>query len=397
MTEVEKLVPVYEGSVKRLWCHPDMPDRLLFEFTDDYSVFDWGKMPDRIANKGRALAAIGAYLFQILSPGQFWRGLPQSPCLRHFDRGWLSDFFAGSSYAGLVESGLPSHFQSLLNGDLTPVSFEAAGQCERVYMSVKRAAVGRPTAGVVLKNTLFWYPPCPRPPRLIPLEVVFRFGMPQGSSLTSRLAASPDYARQLGLEEVPAAGAFFRRPVLELYTKLEPADRLLSYQEALVLSGLSLGQFAELVDLTFAVALALFAILGERGLELWDGKLEFIEDGDGIRLADSIGPDELRLVSRGMSLSKEMIRQFYRGSAWEKGLREAQKIARDEASLDWKGICRDRLGQEPEALAGERKWLADRLYGVLANCIAGREIFASQPSLDQFVDRLEKQVGEVKA
>lgn len=42
---------VYEGSVKRLLERADIPERLYFEFTDDFSVFDWGKMPDSISKK----------------------------------------------------------------------------------------------------------------------------------------------------------------------------------------------------------------------------------------------------------------------------------------------------------------------------------------------------------
>ncbi|RME65554.1 MAG: phosphoribosylaminoimidazolesuccinocarboxamide synthase, partial [Nitrospirae bacterium] len=35
-----------------------------FVFSDRYSVFDWGEMPDHIPHKGSALAIIGAYFFE---------------------------------------------------------------------------------------------------------------------------------------------------------------------------------------------------------------------------------------------------------------------------------------------------------------------------------------------
>ncbi|GFP24471.1 phosphoribosylaminoimidazole-succinocarboxamide synthase [Candidatus Hakubella thermalkaliphila] len=37
-----------------------------FIFSDRYSVFDWGEMPDHIKNKGTALCIIGACLFEKL-------------------------------------------------------------------------------------------------------------------------------------------------------------------------------------------------------------------------------------------------------------------------------------------------------------------------------------------
>lgn len=37
-----------------------------FVFTDDYSVFDWGKMPDQIPEKGASLCTMGAFNFELL-------------------------------------------------------------------------------------------------------------------------------------------------------------------------------------------------------------------------------------------------------------------------------------------------------------------------------------------
>ncbi|MFB6134283.1 MAG: phosphoribosylaminoimidazolesuccinocarboxamide synthase, partial [Halanaeroarchaeum sp.] len=44
----------------------DSLGRGRFEFTDDYSVFDWGKMPDTIPEKGASLCTMGAYNFELL-------------------------------------------------------------------------------------------------------------------------------------------------------------------------------------------------------------------------------------------------------------------------------------------------------------------------------------------
>src|SRR5208283_4377181 len=37
-----------------------------FAFSDRYSVFDWGEMPDQIGSKGAALCMMGAYCFEQL-------------------------------------------------------------------------------------------------------------------------------------------------------------------------------------------------------------------------------------------------------------------------------------------------------------------------------------------
>lgn len=37
-----------------------------FIFSDRYSIFDWGEMPNYIENKGKALCILGAYFFEKL-------------------------------------------------------------------------------------------------------------------------------------------------------------------------------------------------------------------------------------------------------------------------------------------------------------------------------------------
>ncbi|MCK4435037.1 phosphoribosylaminoimidazolesuccinocarboxamide synthase, partial [Candidatus Bathyarchaeota archaeon] len=49
-----------------------------FHFSDRYSVFDWGAMPDHIKGKGAALCLMGAYCFERLQEKKIethYRGL----------------------------------------------------------------------------------------------------------------------------------------------------------------------------------------------------------------------------------------------------------------------------------------------------------------------------------
>ena len=78
MGTITELKLAYKGSVKNVFQSASEPDFLWFQFTDDYSVFDWGKMPDQIANKGKALALMGAYLFEELQKKSLWNALPGS-------------------------------------------------------------------------------------------------------------------------------------------------------------------------------------------------------------------------------------------------------------------------------------------------------------------------------
>jgi phosphoribosylaminoimidazole-succinocarboxamide synthase len=386
--EQKKLKLAYEGSVKRVWQCPWDESSLLFEFTDDYSIFDWGKMPDTIANKGRALAVFGTFFFDRLADPSFWQGLNKSNTLEKFENEFAVELKKSPVLQELLKAGLESHFQGLVSETGEKLSLEkAAAHPHPIYMQVRKATVQRPKPVVVLNQNVFDYPQADHSlrTRLIPLEVVFRFGMPSGSSLKERLEKNPAYARTLGLSKQPVEGQMFERPVLEFYTKLEPKDRLLSAQEALLISGLDGAQFNELVDRTLFACIALFWQFQQRGIELWDGKFEFIMHEGKILLADSIGPDELRLLYKETHLSKEMIRQIYRGSNWERSLKEAQKLAQERCTLEWKAICKDELHSSPATFSAENKEIVDALYGVLANNVTGETLFKSHPGLDEFV------------
>lgn len=352
---------IYEGSVKRVYAPGTAGHHLWFHFTDDYSVFDWGKMPDTIQNKGLSLALLGAYFFKTLE-----------------------------------KKGIASHFTRLVSEDGSTLSLQDCAKRDAgtsgVYMEVLRADVHRPECVSVLGQNIYGYPKIPETSRtrLVPLEVVFRFGMPTGSSLRSRLKKDPDYATILGLSSIPGEGSWFEKPVLEFFTKLEPKDRLLTVSEALAISGLNAAQFNQLCELALRAAKELSAIFGERKIELWDGKFEFIMHDGELLLADSIGPDELRLIYKDVHLSKEIIRQAYRGGDWERSLKDAQKLAAERGTEDWKEICRTQLGKEPDRLPADFKNKIDHLYGALANHVCGEPLLASEPDLESLVDSLSR-------
>ena len=82
---------VYEGSVKKIWKPEKENDKLWFQFTDAYSVFDWGRMPDDIENKGKSLALMGDYFFQYFAKPEVWQTLETLEL--GLDKNWLKERF----------------------------------------------------------------------------------------------------------------------------------------------------------------------------------------------------------------------------------------------------------------------------------------------------------------
>jgi phosphoribosylaminoimidazole-succinocarboxamide synthase len=310
---------LYAGSVKNLYLDAD-PRYVWFEYTDDYSVFDWGKMPDIIPGKGEALARLAEFFFRQLEDMTQWArlGLAEVPEIKPY---------------------LPvrHHF------------------VERQGNRLKMLRVEVPKLrGTAIGGTLVYdYAYAPAPRQLIPLEVIFRFGVPKGSNLLTRKDWYPFPIFE---------GAEFERPLIEFSTKLESKDRMLTYQEAaLILKGSS-EALAQVHGRTHAVALFLQRMFREHGLKLWDGKLEWAHMDGTVCLVDSIGPDELRVGQNGAVMSKQFLRDYYLGTPWEQALVKAKELARARATADWKSIVRDELKLAPQPLSKPYLEAAVALY-----------------------------------
>ncbi len=325
-----------QGSVKNLR-QAQREDQLWFEFTDNYSVFDWGKMPDTIAGKGQALAELAEYFFIRLADEKFWNesGLSQHQKVQPYLP--IGNHFLRSEQNAILVSlvDIPSISASQLTGIL-----------------VYDYSYGRQAR------------------QLVPLEVIFRFGVPAGSSLLKR-----ESWYSFPIHE----GAEFEEPLIEFSTKLESKDRMLSYQEAILMLGGDFSAFRRLHGKSQAVALGLKSILQECGLKLWDGKLEWARWDNDFLLVDSIGPDELRVSREEVVFSKQFLRDFYSGTPWESAVHEGRRLAKERAEVDWVSIVKEDLKIEPPPL--EEPWLrtAEYLYQDFAALVINR-----QPS-DNFI------------
>lgn len=345
---------IYEGSVKNVRGTAGTSP-YVFEFSDRYSIFDWGQMPDQLDGKGAALAWMADFFFRYLGDAKNWQSwqapekLAQLPQLK-----------------ALRADGAAHHALGLLAG---------MNRC----MAVEPVHVLRPDSKNAMGKLVWDYSAYAAKPEntLVPLEVIFRFGVPEGSSLLQRTGDAA-YCKDIGLDAAPKAGDVFALPVIEFSTKLETSDRYLSYAEAREIAGLDAAEFDALRGLTQLYALRLRDVFAGIGVQLWDGKLEFafgLKGADGLRgfkLVDSIGPDELRLTLDGVHLSKEALRSVYRGGNWYAQIDIAKKLAASRGDKDWKRICTDELGAQPAPLNADVKKQAEMIYGGIARALSAR-------------------------
>jgi phosphoribosylaminoimidazole-succinocarboxamide synthase len=368
---------LYRGSVKDLLGPVKVGDTeaLVFEYSDAYSVFDWGRMPDALSRKGEALATLAADWFERLEDASSWREFSRSAeaqALRKASR-------FGSAFIELGEElqaqGLRTHYLGVAaDTSAARVSRLAEAGAAARCLAVRRVSAERPPLAQILGRAVPDYGPtrASTPPRLVPLEVVFRFSCPEGSSLFER-ASDPRYLPSIGFAGVELrAGARWEFPVLEAFTKLESTDRPLPLVEALAISGLPGPRLQEVFFRTAWVAGWLRWRCARAGLELADGKLEWgVDEKGAIFLVDAIGPDELRLLKDGVQLSKEFLRRHYRGTPWFEAIGQAKSRAKAEGIAEWKKL----VAEGPPALPESERELASQLYLSLANELTGRRWF----------------------
>ena len=93
---------------------------VIFEYTDAYSVFDWGKMPDALARKGEALAVLAADWFEKLERPETWKEFSRSPEALGLRKG--NRFGSAFNELGeeLQKHGLRTHYLGAVTGGSRP-------------------------------------------------------------------------------------------------------------------------------------------------------------------------------------------------------------------------------------------------------------------------------------
>ena len=317
-----------------------------FVFTDDYSVFDWGKMPDEIPNKGASLCTMGAYNFERLE-----------------------------------EAGVPTHYEGVRtssDGDVLSLEEALASGTAPEEMVISLTQVpDLPESGGTYDYGA--YHAAAGENYLIPLEIVFRNRVGTGSSLRRRTDPS-DHG--LDDDEWPDGVVELDDPIVEFSTKYEEQDRYLDAAEADEIAGTA--SLDRLEELALAVDRLVTDIAADADLVHEDGKIECLYYEGEIRVADVVGTfDENRFSYDGQQVSKEVIRQYHKRTQpeWVEAVGAAKERATSQGIADWKSLC----DPSPEPLAEHVVGAARDLYCAGTNAYVGEEIFDA-PSLDAAVD-----------
>ncbi len=177
---------------------------------------------------------------------------------------------------------------------------------------------------------------------LIPLEIISRHYI--AGSLWDRIQAKELKPAKLGLKANKDVkyGDKLSEPFVEVTTKLEQHDRLLTKTEALKLAGLTSPEYKKLIDSVLELDGKIAEEVEKRDLIHVDGKKEYAFDEDReLMIVDTFGTaDEDRWwdwadYSKGrfVELSKENVRQYYRQIGYFDKLQEARKMGKPEPKI----------------------------------------------------------------
>ncbi|MCX6768074.1 MAG: phosphoribosylaminoimidazolesuccinocarboxamide synthase [Candidatus Micrarchaeota archaeon] len=292
----------------------------LMEFRDDYSIFDYGVMPDQIPGKGASLAALSEYNFKEVE-----------------------------------KLGVKTHYRGNENG----------------LVKIVLARVLYPQKNEIREGETNY---------LVPLEIIFRNALPAGSSVFKRIAAGETTWEAFGFDEAPAPGTRLEKPIIDVATKLEPTDRYLSWEEAMDMARISEKQLAEIKEIALKVDGYLNRQAASAGLFHEDGKIEVIvDDKGGFLVADVFGTlDENRFEYGGsgrMEVSKQILRDYYKKTPWYNELEAAKK--KTDNKKEWPKPPRmpaglaDKIGNIYKSFAagwtGKNSWNAPPLAQALGD------------------------------
>jgi phosphoribosylaminoimidazole-succinocarboxamide synthase len=267
------------GKVKQVYEVDE--DTLEFVFTDNISVFD-KIIPTQVPFKGETLCRSSAFWFQVCR-----------------------------------KAGIKTHFTELVPPN---------------RMRVKKVDVIHDYSKINCHTKNY----------LIPLEVISRHYV--AGSLFDRIKNKEIDPQDLGFgpnHEVKY-GEKLPTTYYETTTKLEKVDRLLTREEALKISGLTAEELERLFELVAKIDNLIADEVAERMLIHVDGKKEFaFDEHRRLMVIDTFGTaDEDRwwdedAYANGecLELSKEAVRQYYRGSGYFDKLMEARKNKLPEPSI----------------------------------------------------------------
>ena len=283
----------------------------------------------------------------------------------------------------LEKKGVKTHYRGLVGPNGRAVKIKELKQSTSV-MEVSLVNVYKPKTSVIsgkIVHDYNLYAPnlknC-----LIPLEIIYRNGLPEGSSVFKRLEQGKINLEDLGLDHYPKPGEQLAEPIFDVSTKLEETDRYVTWLEAQKIAGLTDLELDKIKAVLLKADETINEMASKAGLKNEDGKIELAFDEQReLMIVDVVGTlDECRFTYKGVHVSKEIARQFYKKTSWYADLEQAKKEGEAKGIQNWKSLCKS----QPPKLEPKLKTIISEMYMAAANEMTSRKLF-NAPLLEHVI------------
>ncbi len=345
-----------------------------FLYRDQYSVFDWGKMPmpDSVVMDNRPVAVVAAFNYEM-----------------------LEDSIPISYVCSVDEEGNGGSLQWFRNHGKVPRGIR-----------VKLVNVIKPTFDAtrgVCSYAVFQNPPVNN--YVLPIEFIWRAAAGQESSFWRNIEKKAYALSDFGLPTDLKPGQPFPSPVLDHSSKYESFDRYFPPQEARRLAALSETQWEELNWVRKDINARLSRHAEEAHIYRPDGKQEFCvitgtDRKPEIYLADVAGTwheDRFEYTTakgRKVKVSKQTPRDLNRilNAAWAEQCEAAKTRAEREGSADWKAW----VTLQPQALEPQFFAQYNNLMYAATNAWVGWNVFSGASPLEEACVEFDKYLADYK-
>ncbi len=346
---------------------------VVHRFSDQFSVLDWGKMPETLTDRGISQSLIHHHLSTLLSSPSAWKDYLRSPDALTFRKAASSipqnvdahpsgmktesigsmlnemgsEFPLASNYLGILTEGA---FKNLNPQDA--VSPEVALQSfAELRAGIKTPVLGygifelfseeKIPFGSVMGKAVWDYPIWKKSngiPSVLPIEFKCHFELRAEAipNLKSESLVIPKTASLATL--VPSSTWDF--PLIEMVLDQDPFHHRIGFNELLWITGFSVSQIQKTVLTAAWIASFLRWALSKSKLTLVEANIRFaVEPSGKLILISHQTLDELRLDFEGKSLHTDTALEYFQKTSWYESVLHAQKIARAQGLTDWKRLC----------------------------------------------------------
>ncbi|MCF6313844.1 MAG: hypothetical protein L3J39_15470 [Verrucomicrobiales bacterium] len=331
--------PFYIGSVQKLYGVDSDDSVMVTQTTNQGSVFDVGALFE-IPGSDVARAVFRHVLYSEMAKPELWKEvLDGIRATEDLDDVYRDELLTGAM-EDVCERGARTHHEGMIDALSGEICHRGLPENPSAYNVVRKYQILKPEEIQFLGAHLYDYAKFPHEDGfVIPLEYIVRFGITSGSSVYRKYlkmdaAARQSFERELGVNEALEAWKMLQRPVSDCTSKFEPEDRMVSKQEALVMSGLAGDMWVKSGKMAVLGACFVRHLLDKIGLCLWDIKWEFAKDGEDVVFVDTIDTDSFRATGfvdhKGcryvMNYNKQSMRDYFliAHSDWTDAINDAK-------------------------------------------------------------------------